>query len=408
MEMEDVEGGVHFKFKTSRVKKNRTLPKPSPDAFCFTEKKRATGLSLVYYDTPNTPVKRSQSGMKHTFLERSEQDIAKRFGNLVQISKTKTSTIYQAISLATSSPVVLKHLNDNLLKTNEAQQNALLEYKIASKLKYHPNIVKYESVIYHGSYIFFEMELCELGSLEAYCRNKSLRTGGTENEYFWSFALDILSGLAYLHTKGYVHGDIKPGNIFLSGHPQSVYPVAKLGDFGLSRKIGIGVHFVSGKKNYKKGDGQYLAPELLSKSHAVSDKSDVYSLGITFFQLASDLRASDEMWEEILKLDGNIEARKNGFSEELSSILCKMLQHNPSARPEVVSILLENDKFRKVAEMSGKAFEVYRSYPEDNFEIEDMDGGSDEVRSDSEELMIEKQNIELRRKQTDSVRKKLF
>ncbi|MGO9107969.1 MAG: protein kinase domain-containing protein [Thermoguttaceae bacterium] len=86
---------------------------------------------------------------------------------------------------------------------------------------------------------------------------------------------NCLAGLHFLHSNGVIHGDVKPSNI-LVGPPNRV----KLGDFGLARRAS------NEEGSLLKGTTKYMAPELLSSQFgAVGPASDLYSLGLTAYEL---------------------------------------------------------------------------------------------------------------------------
>ncbi|KAB7504173.1 Serine/threonine-protein kinase mos [Armadillidium nasatum] len=86
------------------------------------------------------------------------------------------------------------------------------------------------------------------------------------------FLYQIASALQHMHEKGYVHLDVKPSNCFVS---QS--GTIKLGDFGCTCKL-------NDIPAYSLGTVAYQAPEAL-KGNPVTDRCDIYSLGITAWQL---------------------------------------------------------------------------------------------------------------------------
>jgi serine/threonine protein kinase len=124
-----------------------------------------------------------------------------------------------------------------------------------------------------------------------------------------------------------VHLDIKPSNILLAPRQGKDIPILKIGDFGLSRIIGN-----TSKEeniNIKKGDGKYLAPELLSSSSIITSVADIFSLGICIYEMATHVEPSDILWQ-------NITSGSPGLFDTLSSdlrpILSRMLSVDPSVR----------------------------------------------------------------------------
>jgi len=130
-----------------------------------------------------------------------------------------------------------------------------------------------------------------------YCP-KSLKEEMIEKGQFTEVELkkilrDICVGLSYLHRNDIVHLDIKPGKInkihknlkFLENILISKTKKYKLGDMGQSALAKLSFEEI------EEGDARYLAPELLN-SEEYSEKpeltkADVFSLGITLFELAT-------------------------------------------------------------------------------------------------------------------------
>ncbi|XP_041357779.1 serine/threonine-protein kinase mos-like [Gigantopelta aegis] len=95
------------------------------------------------------------------------------------------------------------------------------------------------------------------------------------------FALQIAQALHYAHTNCVVHLDLKPANIFLTGNDD-----IKLGDFGCCQQIDLetGIPSPLDERSNLTGTFAYRAPELL-KGHAPTTQADIYSFGITSWQM---------------------------------------------------------------------------------------------------------------------------
>jgi serine/threonine protein kinase len=109
-----------------------------------------------------------------------------------------------------------------------------LEGRVLEHLSLHKNIIRYLQVFAHPQDSIKQnmvFEYCSLGDLHDYCIAR-LGTGVPE-PFLWSLLSQISSGLNHLHTHGVVHGDLKPGNIFVTPSPDSpMLPIFKIGDFG--------------------------------------------------------------------------------------------------------------------------------------------------------------------------------
>ncbi|KAF9280296.1 hypothetical protein BGZ68_007331 [Mortierella alpina] len=130
----------------------------------------------------------------------------------------------------------------------------------------HRNIVQF----YHVHHNMIVMEYIEGGNLAEAIVNNSLKSWEVKTQ----IAKDISLGLAYLHSVGIIHCDIKSPNILLTEHKE-----AKICDFGLAMKVG--------ESDGKGGTLQWMAPELLQTPPLYTGKSDMYALGMVMWEMAS-------------------------------------------------------------------------------------------------------------------------
>jgi WD40 repeat protein len=186
----------------------------------------------------------------------------------------------------------------------------------------HPHIVSCYYVRRLGGIPHIFAEFVEGGTLADWIRTKKLYDGGKGKalERILDVAIQCAWGLHYAHEKGFVHQDVKPGNVFLS--PDGT---AKVGDFGLAnaRRVsgeGATVAARAGQSILVSGCGlmtpEYASPEQL-RGERLSRKTDIWSWAVSLLEMllgeltwSSGIAAPAVVLEELVdgRLDGEIVA----------------------------------------------------------------------------------------------------
>src|SRR5262249_23486142 len=95
----------------------------------------------------------------------------------------------------------------------------------------------------------------------------------------------VANGLQHAHEKGMVHRDIKPANLLVHQEPGSEAVQAKILDFGLAHLHHEDMGELPGRKGAVMGPPDFLSPEQSKDVQATDIRSDLYSLGCTFYYL---------------------------------------------------------------------------------------------------------------------------
>jgi eukaryotic-like serine/threonine-protein kinase len=139
---------------------------------------------------------------------------------------------------------------------------------------------------------FIVMEYVRGRTLESFIKN--LGSSTSRSTYVsiqtLTMAKRIASALSYLHEYKVIHRDVKPANVFLSTVDEHHIPtLVKLGDFGVTKWGDLLASTVSGTLTVTKQTGlgtlKYMSPEQAVRPKDVTVRSDIFSLGITLFEL---------------------------------------------------------------------------------------------------------------------------
>ena len=140
----------------------------------------------------------------------------------------------------------------------------------------HPNIVGIYDSGKAGGYFFFVMEYLDGVNLR-----EAMRAGELKSAEALKIVPQICEALQFAHDEGIVHRDIKPENILIDKKGR-----VKIADFGLAKLLGKTAPEVSltGTQQVM-GTMHYMAPEQLEGAHDVDHRADIYSLGVTFYEM---------------------------------------------------------------------------------------------------------------------------
>ncbi|XP_076612481.1 serine/threonine-protein kinase Nek2 [Chaetodon auriga] len=233
--------------------------------------------------------------------------------------------------------LVWKELDYGTMAESEKQM-LVSEVNLLRELK-HPNIVRYYDRIIDrtNTTLYIVMEHCEGGDLSSLITRCIKERRYLEEQFILRVMAQLTLALKECHRRSdgratVLHRDLKPANIFLD-----IRQNVKLGDFGLARILN---HDTSFAKTFV-GTPYYMSPEQINRM-SYNEKSDIWSLGCLLYELCAlsppfTAYNQKDLAEKIR--EGKYKRIPYRYSEELNTLLSKMLNLKDYLRPSVESIL---------------------------------------------------------------------
>lgn len=233
--------------------------------------------------------------------------------------------------------------NGNVVVAAENQQafkNAKADFKTEAEILHslkHDNIVPVNEVFEQNNTVYYVMSY--LGNVSLY-QYVAENCGALQESQAKGIILPLTSALAYLHNRNILHLDIKPDNIMMVRHGNTIKPV--LIDFGQA------MYFVNGKpkkdkgiRGYSKG---YSPLELKQNVSTFSPSLDIYSLAATLLYMLSGVDPCDAEEQSIHKIYKTLP--ESVSSNTMDAIICGLLKDAADRPNDIASFqnILEHGK----------------------------------------------------------------
>ena len=248
--------------------------------------------------------------------------------------------------------VVIKMILPNLANNEEFVQMFLDEARLAAKLT-HPNIVQIFDLGRAAGTYFIAMEYIQGENLRAISKACRKRKQVVPLEHTVKIISQACEGLYHAHTKtdmmgnplNVVHRDISPQNILVSFEGMT-----KIVDFGIAKAT---TQYQETRSGVLKGKYAYMSPEQCLGRH-IDARSDLFSLGIVLWELATGVRLFKKKSELIILkeiTEGEVTPPRQINQQvpaELEAIILKALEKNPDDRfQDALQMHLALEEFMK-------------------------------------------------------------
>jgi tetratricopeptide (TPR) repeat protein len=191
---------------------------------------------------------------------------ANRYRMVTLLGHGGMGDVWRADDLVLGIPIALKLMHS----TSAAGRQLLLnEARLARRIT-HPAVCRVFDVGEEGGQVFLSMELVQGEDLDALIQH----VGRLPSEKVGEIGRQLCEALAAAHAQGILHRDLKPANILIDDNGS-----VRITDFGIAVTEG------KGGRNTGVGTPRYMAPEQLRSGGSVSERTDLYALGLILYEL---------------------------------------------------------------------------------------------------------------------------
>ncbi|HEY0994095.1 MAG TPA: serine/threonine-protein kinase, partial [Kofleriaceae bacterium] len=253
------------------------------------------------------------------------------------IGEGAMGVVYEGIDRATRARVAIKVVQATSTRTLDALRRFAHEASAAAAIA-HPAVVRMLDVDISDDGLLFQVQELIDGEPLARMAERPWSPGETAR-----LGAVLCEALAAAHAVGVVHRDVKPENIMLT----TSAPGLKLLDFGIA-KLYAAVHGHSSdavtRTGMVVGTPAYMAPEQVLGASEVSDRADVYAVGIVLFRLLSKRQPFESespretMMSRLLDDAPSVRAFQPLVPESLAQIVDRCLAREPAERPSAAEL----------------------------------------------------------------------
>ena len=253
-----------------------------------------------------------------------------------ELGKGNFSTVY----------LVRYKKNNNLYSLKEIQsgryKNDLEILKAQKKINFlqsleNRHIINYFSSFIENGYLYIITEYMNGGNLNTFFKKAKEKGELIDEKQIWDILIQILTGLDYLHTKKQIiHRNLKPENILLDTDGNAKISGLDSLSLNLNDEDDILSTF-----NMITGPNQFMSPEMVNGGN-FNFKSDVYILGLTFFNLLSGDLSDKNIFlnNDTFSNLNQGETTPGGYSKELKNFITKLLTIELDERPTSYEALI--------------------------------------------------------------------
>jgi eukaryotic-like serine/threonine-protein kinase len=242
-----------------------------------------------------------------------------------EIGSGAMGQVYLARYIKNGQKVAIKVIAAGL-RNSTAQARFQREAEVLQQLN-HPNIVRFYVVSEFEGAPYYAMEFVEGEPLDRLLE----RRGKLPWDDVVEMGKQICSALQHAHEQGIIHRDLKPSNLMIMKDG-----TVKLTDFGIAKDLDVAQLTAT---NNTVGTASYMSPEQCRGERNLTNKSDLYSLGVVLYELlvgAKPFEAETTMDLFLAHVQGTFERpsrRVLDIPVWLDTLVCQLLEKRPDQRP---------------------------------------------------------------------------
>jgi len=245
------------------------------------------------------------------------------------------ATVYLAQDLKHHRKVAVKVLRPELA-ASLGSERFFREIEIVARLQ-HPHILPLHDSGEAGGFLYYVMPYVEGESL----RERLARKGELPVSDAVRTLTEVVDALAYAHSRGVVHRDLKPDNIMISGRQPLVM------DFGIAKAVSI----ATGSQpvttgGLALGTPAYMAPEQAVGDPHMDHRADIYAVGAMGYELLTGsppftgMSSQQILAAQVTETPVPISTRRPAVPTALAAVLMQCLEKRPADRPQSAEELL--------------------------------------------------------------------
>ena len=307
------------------------LPVPLP---CYTY-----GLAADPFDPQRVPDNTSPSSDDLELRAHVEQALCATYEVDQEIGRGGMGIVYRARDKRLKRHVAIKLLPPELSFRRDIRTRFLREAETAAQLS-HPNIVPIYSVDEVGNLVFFVMACIDGDNLAKQLQNR----GPLPVDEVRRWLIEVGDALAYAHSRGVIHRDIKPDNILID----AIDGRALVTDFGIARAAtdsGDSPRLTA--TGMAIGTPAYMSPEQASGDRDLDARSDLYSLGVLAYQMLVGEppfvgnTTPALLVKHLAEMPVPVSQRRQDVPPDLARIVMRLLEKSPDQRFQTATDMVQ-------------------------------------------------------------------